>query len=282
MSTRPLVRRAGRAARLPAVAVLALLAACGPADPPPPTPEAPSAVEPAAPATPPAAPEDARLGPAFDALGAGDYAACRELAAAVLADHPDHPRGHFLLGLGLHKAKRYAEARPHLLLADAPGVSYAGRDAAPYFLGWCHYYLGEHAEAAAAFSRHVAATDEGDSHFGLGVVAIEQGDLAGARAALDRALVIFEGRVAEGDLVAARDLAKTHARLADVDLAEDRDGDARAHVEAALGIDPSPAALWFKLYQLAEAAGDQDTARLAFAQYEARKGQAQAGMAMDR
>ena len=52
--------------------------------------------------------------------------------------------------------------------------------------------------------------------------------------------------------------------------------------EAALAIDPSKAALWFKLYNLATAAGDEVTARKALGEYEARKSGAGAGMAMDR
>ena len=267
-----------------ALALLCLAAACGSQDSAAPPLEEPSSAEAPSPedTAPPAAPDDERLGQALVALGSGDFATCRDLATAVLSDHPDHPRAHFLLGLGLHKAKRYAEARPPLVAADAPGGDNPGREAAPYFLGWCHYYLGELGEARAAFTRHLETVDEGDSHFGLGVVALELGELDVARTKLDRALVIFEGRVADGDLTAALDLAKTHTRLADVDIAEERDEDARAHVEAALSIDPSKAALWFKLYNLATAAGDEVMARRALGEYEARKDSGGAGMAMDR
>ena len=180
MKTPGLPRRA--AALL--VPLLVAASSCGDPDAPTPAPDQPPAVDHQASepdgsgqaTPPPAAPADPRLGQALEALGAGDLESCRLLATAVLVDHPDHPRGHFLLGLGLHKAKRYAEARPHLVAADAPGVDYESREAAPYFRGWCHYYLGEYDEARAAFARHLETIDEGDSHFGLGVVALELGD----------------------------------------------------------------------------------------------------------
>ncbi|MDF1800459.1 MAG: tetratricopeptide repeat protein [Planctomycetota bacterium] len=275
-----------KSTRLPlAGLLLSLLAACAPDPAPGPGPskpgETPEATpEPAANDAP--APQDERLGLAFTALAEGRLAACRELSEAVLLDHPGHPRAHFLLGMGLHKAKRYADARPHLEAARDATADFSGAEAVPYYLGWCLYYLGDYLPARASFEAHLATSDEGDSHFGLGVIAIELGELDAARTSLERALKIFEARVADGNLGAGADLAKTHARLADVALGEDDDEAARTHVLAALGINPDQPAVWFKLYQLALVAGDEAEARRALGEFEARKTRAEAGMAMDR
>ena len=279
--------------RLPlAGLLLSTLAACGTDPTPTPGPGEPGdtsgvAAEPGPEVAPPVAndapaPKDERLGLAFTALAEGRFAACRELSGAVLVDHPGHPCAHFLMGMGLHKAKRYADARPHLEAARDATTEFAGAEAVPYYLGWCLYYLGDHKAARASFEAHLATAEEGDSHFGLGVIAIELGELGAARTSLERALVIFEARVASGNLGAGMDLAKTHARLADVALGEDDDEAARTHVLAALGINPDQPAVWFKLYQLALSAGDEAEARRALGEYEARKTRAEAGMAMDR
>jgi tetratricopeptide (TPR) repeat protein len=217
-----------------------------------------------------AAPKDARLGVAFEALGRGDYATCRSEAEAVLADFPHHPRAEFVLALGLHKAKRYAEARPHFDAAAAATADFAGKEAVPYYRAWCEYWLGDFAAARADFERHLEFSDEGDSHFGLGAIALELGDFEGARAELQRALEIFEGRIAAGELAAGVELAKAHARLADLDIAVDDNSAARAHLEASLRLDPAHPAVWFKLYNVALDSGDDELAARAKAEYENR------------
>jgi len=165
-----------------------LLIGCGPSSAP--EPHEPTAAEAPAANTAPA-PKDERLGVAFEALGRGDVEACQREARAVLADFPHHPRAEFLLALGLHKAKRYAEARPLFESAESATASFAGKDAVPYYLGWCGYWLGDFEAARAAFERHLEGSDEGDSHFGLGAIALELGHFDEARAKLTRALEIF-------------------------------------------------------------------------------------------
>lgn len=216
------------------------------------------------------APKDERLGTAFEALGRGDLETCRAAASAVLADFPRHPRAEFLLAMGLHKSKRYAEARPLFESAERATAEYAGKEAVPYYLGWCDFWLGDFDASRAAFERHLQVVAEGDSHFGLGAIALELGDFEEAREQLTRALEIFESRIAAGELAANRDLAKTHARLADVDLAADDEASARAHLESALRLDPNRPAVWFKLYTVAEATGDKEVAAAAKAEYERR------------
>jgi tetratricopeptide (TPR) repeat protein len=256
--------------------LLALVACAQPTPPPTPADSADVA------AAPTSFQDDPRLGSAFQLLGTGQPEACRALAQEVLDGQPGHPRAEFLVGLGLHKSKRYADARPHLLAADAATADFPGHEATAYFLAWCHYYLGEYELARAAFERHLETSVEADARFGLGVVALELGELETARTHLEQALVEFEAQVTEGNLTAMVDLAKCHARLADVDLAQDREDDALVHVEAALALDADKPAVWFKLYQLALARDDAATARRALGEYEARKPDPTAGMAMER
>ena len=225
---------------------LLLFASCGPETP---TEDLPAPVK---------APElvqadEEQLGVAFRQLGAGDLNGCRMTAQGVLASSPapaTEARAHFLLGLGFHKAKQYADARAHFESAQE-GADYPSKNALPYYLGWCYFWLGELELSESSFQQHVSATDEGDSHFGLGVIALERGQNKLAQEQLTIALKKFEARSATGDMLARRDVAKAHARLSDIDFAAEDYAAAKEHLSLAVNLDSDRAAVWYKLYQVA-------------------------------
>lgn len=218
----------------------------------------------------PAAPADERLDQALVALGDGNFSQAMDLTTAALDDRPGHPRALFLHALALHKLKRYAEARVDFEAAANSPQSFEGADALPYYLGWCMYWLGEFDASRAAFQAHLEQVDEPDSYFGLGIIALELGELETAQAQLDLAAAGFNARLAAGDTMSARDVAKTYTRLADVDLANDQDEAAAEHLKSALELDADRPAVWFKLYNVSLALGDKELAIMAKREYEKR------------
>ncbi|MFT5081711.1 MAG: tetratricopeptide (TPR) repeat protein [Gammaproteobacteria bacterium] len=225
-----------------------------------PTPKDPSLVE----------QDEAKLGNAFRQLGAGDLNGCRATAMEVLENQPEpetRARAEFMVALSFHKAKQYADARPHFDQASR-GPDFQGKQALPYFQGWCYFWLGELDAAEASFQLHLTHSAEGDSHFGLGVIALDRGDAVAAKVELQKALELFEAKVASGDLGAKRDLAKTHARLADVYLDSDDFTQAKSHLLLAVQLDSDRSAVWYKLYQVHLELGEATPAANALAEYK--------------
>lgn len=204
----------------------------------------------------------------LQALISGDMKGGLELALELRASNGAHPRALFVHALALHKQKRYAEARPLFQAsADSP-ETFPGAERLPYYQGWCTYWLADFDAATAYFSAHATATNEPDSHFGLGIIALELGELERAELELQRARAGFQERLDGGDLFSAADVAKALARLADVALARDEDEAARDLLKDALALDSGLPAVWFKLYQVALALDDQELIGLAKRKYE--------------
>ena len=213
---------------------------------------------------------EAKIGHAFRQLGAGDLIGCRTTAMEVLADDPapaTRARAEFMVGLSFHKAKQYADARPHFDLASQ-GPDFQGKLALPYFQGWCYFWLGELDAAEASFRQHLTQTEEADSHFGLGIVALDRGDYGAAKLALQDALLLFEAKAASGDASAKMGLAKTHARLADLDLDSEQYEDAKLHLQLAVDLDSDRSAVWYKLYQVYLELGEDGPAAGALNEYQ--------------
>lgn len=183
----------------------------------------------------------------------------RDRLAGYLAGHPDDGRAEFLLGLTYHREKRYGLARPHFETAARLDPGY---HPTYHFLGWCLYYLGEPEAARRAFERHLELEEEGDSHYALGLIAFDADRLDEAERRYRRAIELQEGnrgRVAE--------VAKAHARLADVHLRRDELEQARAELEFATGMWPQHYAAFYKLSMVLARLGEQEAAQRAFDQY---------------
>jgi len=217
--------------------------------------------------------EQLRLSVGRRLLSGGDFAGAEVVFRALHAAHPDHPRALFLLGLSIHKQKRYAEARPLLERSDALASALdAGVIATifpesphvPHFLGWCTYYLGDVEAAAKYFDAHIAIVPgEFDSQFGRGVVAIDQDDLAVAKERLRAALALLGAAAddAPGGASHPRDRAKVLVRLGDVSLREGDVASARTQYEEAVHLWPAHHEGWAKLARALDRLGEGDAAQ---------------------
>jgi tetratricopeptide (TPR) repeat protein len=176
--------------------------------------------------------------------------------------NPNDGQAEFLFGLSYHREKRYALARPYLesAMRNEPGYALT-----PYFAGWGLYYLGEPDAARSMFERHLEhQPDEGDSHFALGLIALDEDDLDDADRRFRRALELH------GDLPGReKDRSKAHALLGDVAI---RRGEwERAREELLIATesyrDPDHYAAYYKLYRVLLRLGDADAAEAAQAKF---------------
>lgn len=167
-------------------------------------------------------------------LAAGDPTSAWARLEPWLVDPPRADRTSLLAGLALHRQKRYGRAQIFLEAADAAGEAQVGLRSAAHFLGWCSLQLGDLDTAASAFERHRAwSPDLGDDDMGLGLVAVERGALAEARARFEAALALFAELERKGS-DRRRERARTHAHLAEIHLSQGEDAAALAELEASV------------------------------------------------
>lgn len=229
-------------------------------------------------------PHDPRLDEALRRLAGGDYQGARDLAQAVAAERPGSARAAFLIALAYHKQKNYGAALPGFDRALALGPTFEPFAPVHYFRAWCLYNLGRRADAHAAFERHLELDpDEGDSHFGLGLIATDEGRFGDAERELHAALASAEARIRAGDQGRRSDAAKAHARLADLALLR-RDADraaalaeARRELEAAVELHPPHYTTWYKLHQVLIELGEEELALEALRQHDAWKARVRPG-----
>lgn len=223
-------------------------------------------------------PHDPRLDDALRAIAGGDLERGRSLAAAVAAERPTSARAAFLEGLALHKNKNYGAARVHFDRALSLGPTFTPFEPVYYFRGWCLYYAGDVEEARASFSEHLRRVpEEWDSHFGLGLIEMERGDLDRAEEHLNTAL---EGNLAQwraGDEGRRSDVAKVRARLCDLFEQRGDDEAALAQLEESLRLQPAHYNAWYKLHQLYTRLGRDEEAAMALEQHDLWRGRVRPG-----
>jgi tetratricopeptide (TPR) repeat protein len=124
----------------------------------------------------------------YDLILAGRYGPARVRLRQFIDAAPQDARAHFLMGLSHHRERSYSKAVPWFEQALAAGPPYPP---AAHFLGWALYHVGEAAKSQAAFQRHLQLDpEEGDTHFGLGVLALERGDIDAADAFFGNAITL--------------------------------------------------------------------------------------------
>ncbi len=242
-----------------ALAALAAAVGCGGGNPAPAT--APgSSGDPSERTETPDVTLDPELREPFALIGRQLTVAARDRLAAYQDQHPDNGQAEFLVGLSYHREKRYALARPHFARAIELSPDY---HPAYHFLGWCLYYLGEPVEARRAFERHLEhLPDEGDSHFGIGLIDLDQDSLDAAEQRFLNAIEVQADNPRRRRVV-----AKAHARLADVYLRRDELQRARVELQRATRMWPEHYAAFYKLSRVLTRLGEQDEAEEAFRQY---------------
>ncbi len=159
----------------------------------------------------------------FASIQSGDTGAARVRLRQMIDGGDTDSRTLFLMGLAHHWDRHYTRAAEWFQRADDALPPYPP---AAHFLGWALYHAGHPEASRTAFERHLQdAPAEGDSHFGLGVLAMERGDFDVAEVAFDRAIAMQQDEPAR-----AKGVAKALARLSEI--REQRDGD--RHAAAAL------------------------------------------------
>jgi tetratricopeptide (TPR) repeat protein len=191
----------------------------------------------------------------FRLIEAGQFEAARARLEPIVAAHPRWQRALFLLALAHHEQKRYGEARPLFARALAADPSSADVLAIRLHYAWCLYYLGDAEGARREFESFVAErADYADAHFGLGLIAFDADDVAGATERFETAIRLAQ---AAGDV---RREGKARARLADVLVRTGELTRARTELETAVKLRPDAYEAYFKLSRVLERLGDAEGA----------------------
>ncbi|MCZ6611316.1 MAG: tetratricopeptide repeat protein [Planctomycetota bacterium] len=201
------------------------------------------------------------LSAAFRLIGQGRTDVARPRLVSYLNQHPDDGRAEFLLGLTYHREKRYALARPRFTQAIELEPQY---HPTYHFLGWCLYYLGETQAARVAFEQHLTfVATEGDSHFGIGLIAFDEDRLDDAELRFRTAIKLQADNPRR-----VRDVSKAHARLADVYIRRNALEDAKAQLQLATDLWPEHYAAFYKLSRVLTRLGEIEAAEEAFRLYK--------------
>ena len=208
----------------------------------------------------PGATLDPDLAPIFALISQNQLDLARDRVTDYLQQNPQTGQAQFLLGLTYHREKRYALARPHF----AKATEFSPRFHPTYhFYGWCLYYLGETEQARTAFQEHLRlAPTEGDSHFALGLLAMEADQLDEAERRFNKAIELQADNPRR-----RRDVAKAHARLGDLYIRRERLELAKGHLLDATNLWPQHYAAYYKLHLVLNRLGEPEAADEAFQQY---------------
>jgi tetratricopeptide (TPR) repeat protein len=244
--------------------ILLLAAGCGGEAPPVAvaTAQEEAAAAPALPPLPPPLLEVLRL------EGMGRAADARDLARRYVAANPGDGRGYLMVGITHLRAGNYEPAveQFHRALELAPEYHLTQR-----YLGEGLFLLGDLSGARVAYAALVAADPhEPEGEYGLGVVEFEQGRLAEAEAHLGRAVALFDAmRRSAPRRFAARgpDLARCHARLADVAMARQDYAAARQALLRATAIEPRNISAFYTLSVVHRRLGEEELAEQALQRY---------------
>jgi tetratricopeptide (TPR) repeat protein len=207
---------------------------------------------------------DAELSRAFHAIEFDRLAEARLHLQERLSRDPDDGVALFLFGLTFHREHRYDMARRHFERAIELVPNYHPLH---HFYGWCLYYLGEPQAARAAFERHLRLyPGEGDSHFGIGLIELDQDNLTDAIVHFRTALILHSRR---DDRQLA--VANVHAKLGEAMQRGGNHESARGYFELAVALNPAHHEAWYQLARVLVALGDDDGAERALDAHRALK-----------
>lgn len=200
------------------------------------------------------------LAPIFTLISQNQLGPARDRVTDYLQQNPQTGQAQFLLGLTYHREKRYALARPHFAKATELSPQF---HPTYHFYGWCLYYLGETEQARTAFQDHLRLTPtEGDSHFALGLLAMDADQLDEAERRFNKAIELQSDNPKRQS-----DVAKAHARLADLYIRREQLAQAKTHLQTATNLWPQHYAAYYKLHLVLNRLGEPEAAQEAFQQY---------------
>lgn len=203
----------------------------------------------------------------FRMIAQGRFEPARQQISTYLVENPNSGEARFLLGLSFHRQKRYALAKPHF--EEAAKLSPFFHPTF-HFQGWCLYYLGEIDDSYAAFKEHVRLSpNEGDSMFGMGLIEMELDQLDEAEKNFQTAIDLQKDNPRR-----VRDVAKVHARLADIFIRRENFNQAQDELEQALKLWPQHYIAHYKLSVVLNRLGKELEAQEAYKRYKSGKAQA--------
>lgn len=211
-----------------------------------------------------------QLDAAVNLIREGQFDRARYVTVDYMNRLPEDLQGlaEFVVGLAYHEEKVYGEARPHFERAIRLEPDY---HLTYYYIGYCLYNLGDYELARRAFETHLSfVPEEGDSHFGLGLIALEEGRFDDAVTRFHSAIDLYEAAMAQrfNPKDRRREVAKCHARLGDVHFRQGRYGEARTELEAATELWPMHYEAWFMLHQVLLRLGEDELAAAALKKHD--------------
>ncbi|MCH2148891.1 MAG: tetratricopeptide repeat protein [Phycisphaerales bacterium] len=205
-------------------------------------------------------PIEGELAQSYRLIQQGDAGPARIRIRKWMEANGEDARAMFLFGLAYHHERRYAMSSTWFTRALDATPTYPP---AAHFLGWSAYYLGDSDASRNAFMLHVnMSPDEGDSHYGLGLLALDAGELEAARASFMRSIELQRLHEDRADGV-----SKALVRIAELDELQDNRRGARSHLEQAVAVDPDRIEGWHRLARCCRRLGDHDAAAEAERQY---------------
>ena len=196
---------------------------------------------------------DGDLAVAYRLIEEGDFGPARIRLRGWMDTHGEDARALFLFGLAYHSQRRYARSAEWFRRSLNATPVYPP---SAHFLGWSSYYLGDVDTSIKAFGRHIEMTPgEGDSYYGLGLLALDAGDLEEAEARFNdaRRLQLDQPDRIDG-------VSKALVRLAELDELQGNRNAARLHLEEAVKVDPDRVEAWHRLARCCRRMGDESAA----------------------
>lgn len=195
--------------------------------------------------------DDSRVDIARRLITAGNFSAAESVLRTAVGQNPDSARARFYLALAVHKQKRYDQARSGFERAIESRQAFPEIDYAFHYYGWCLFHLGELDAARAAFEEHLARVpDEGDSHYAIGLIEMEDGRLTEAERRF-RACIALQ----KDDPSRRTECSKGYARLGDVHLRRGELEAARDTYRLAVTLYPNHYEAWANLADALEQLG---------------------------
>jgi len=174
-------------------------------------------------------------------------------------NHAESSDALFLMGLSYHQDKQYSKAVDWF----KKGVSTELDDIYPptwHFLGWSYFNLGQIQKSKDAFTQHLMLhPDEEDSLFGLGLIAIEEGNLIEAKQ-------MFLQSMQQSKLESVTQ-AKATARCGDVSAELGNWQDAISLYEKAVTLNPDLYEAWYRLARALHRIGQVEASSNAMQQF---------------
>ena len=181
----------------------------------------------------------------------GNTGSARVRLRQYMDEHGESSQPLFLMGLSYHHDKRYAKAVQWFEHSASNKKSSLPYPPTWHFLGWSQYYLGNANESRAAFKHYLLLNPrEGDSLFGLGLLAMEEGELGEATTFFQQSIDAQEDRP-DGR-------AKSMVRLADIHVQQGNRIEAIPLYKEALKLNADLYEAWYHLSTTLNREGKQE------------------------